>query len=109
MDLGEPMDLVLKSVPRLLLSASADSPAFDAKAYYDQLITTSPLTTLLKRESELLSGMSRLSHPPPHVFWKLTTFLSHTEIRSLDNDRQSLVYNHHHELIAASDTISAVR
>ena len=30
------------------------------------------------------------------------------EIRQLDNDRQSLVYNHHHELIAASDTISAV-
>jgi len=63
-----------------------DSPAFDAKAYYDQLITTSSLTTLLKRESELLS-----------------------EIRSLDNDRQSLVYNHHHELIAASDTISAMK
>ena len=32
-----------------------------------------------------------------------------TEIRSLDSDRQSLVYNHHHELIAASDTISSVR
>jgi hypothetical protein len=30
------------------------------------------------------------------------------EIRQLDSDRQSLVYNHHHELIAASDTISAV-
>ena len=34
----------------------ADSPAFDAKAYYEQLITTSSLATLLKRESELLSG-----------------------------------------------------
>ncbi|KAF9790632.1 vesicular transporter [Thelephora terrestris] len=63
-----------------------DSPAFDAKAYYEQLITTSSLATLLKRESELLS-----------------------EIRSLDSDRQSLVYNHHHELIAASDTISAMK
>lgn len=31
------------------------------------------------------------------------------EIRQLDGERQSLVYNHHHELIAASDTISAVR
>lgn len=30
------------------------------------------------------------------------------EIRQLDSERQSLVYNHHHELIAASDTISAV-
>jgi vacuolar protein sorting-associated protein 51 len=31
-----------------------------------------------------------------------------TEIRELDGERQSLVYNHHHELIAASDTIAAV-
>ncbi len=31
------------------------------------------------------------------------------EIRELDSERQSLVYNHHHELIAASDTIAAVR
>jgi len=27
----------------------------------------------------------------------------------LDSGRQSLVYNHHHELIAASDTISAMK
>ena len=32
-----------------------------------------------------------------------------SEIRQLDSERQSLVYNHHHELIAASDTISSVR
>lgn len=63
-----------------------DSPAFDAKSYYEQLITTSSLSTLLKRENELLS-----------------------EIRQLDSERQSLVYNHHHELIAASDTISAMK
>ncbi|KAF8529879.1 Vps51/Vps67-domain-containing protein [Gautieria morchelliformis] len=63
-----------------------DSPAFDAKAYYDQLITTSTLPVLLKRENELL-----------------------TQIRELDSERQSLVYNHHHELIAASDTISAMK
>ncbi|KAH7884407.1 Vps51/Vps67-domain-containing protein [Phlebopus sp. FC_14] len=63
-----------------------DSPAFDAKSYYDQLITTSSLPTLLKRENELL-----------------------TEIRQLDGERQSLVYNHHHELIAASDTIAEMK
>ncbi|KZV88879.1 hypothetical protein EXIGLDRAFT_618845 [Exidia glandulosa HHB12029] len=63
-----------------------DSTAFDAKAYYEQLITTSPLVALLKRENELLG-----------------------EIRQLDSERQSLVYNHHHELIAASDTIGAMR
>ncbi len=37
--------------------------------------------------------------------YDLTQF---TEIRELDSERQSLVYNHHHELIAASDTIAAV-
>ncbi|RDB26041.1 hypothetical protein Hypma_006656 [Hypsizygus marmoreus] len=63
-----------------------DSTAFDAKTYYEQLITTSSLPNLLKRENELL-----------------------TEIRELDSERQSLVYNHHHELIAASDTISAMK
>ncbi|KAG6862523.1 hypothetical protein C0995_000071 [Termitomyces sp. Mi166 len=63
-----------------------DSTAFDAKSYYEQLITTSSLPNLLKRENELLS-----------------------EIRELDSERQSLVYNHHHELIAASDTIAAMK
>ncbi|KAI0775315.1 Vps51/Vps67-domain-containing protein [Trametes elegans] len=63
-----------------------DSPAFNARAYYEQLITTSSLPTLLKTENDLL-----------------------TEIRELDSERQSLVYNHHHELIAASDTIAAMK
>ncbi|KAK7690780.1 hypothetical protein QCA50_005880 [Cerrena zonata] len=63
-----------------------DSTAFDAKAYYEQLITTSSLPVLLRRENDLL-----------------------TEIRQLDSERQSLVYNHHHELIAASDTIAAMK
>lgn len=77
--------------------------AFDAKTYYEQLITTSSLPTLLKRENDLLTGVwdSRVFH----FFIALTRW---TEIRQLDSERQSLVYNHHHELIAASDTIAAV-
>jgi len=63
-----------------------DSTVFNAKSYYEQLITTSSLPALLKRENDLL-----------------------TEIRQLDSERQSLVYNHHHELIAASDTIAAMK
>jgi hypothetical protein len=41
----------------------------------------------------------------------LTTrlLISLPEIRQLDSERQSLVYNHHHELIAASDTIGAMK
>jgi len=63
-----------------------NSTAFDPKSYYEQLITTSSLPALLKRENDLLA-----------------------EIRQLDSERQSLVYNHHHELIAASDTISMMK
>ncbi|KAI0749425.1 Vps51/Vps67-domain-containing protein [Daedaleopsis nitida] len=63
-----------------------DSAVFDARAYYEQLITTASLPTLLKTDNDLL-----------------------TEIRQLDSERQSLVYNHHHELIAASDTIAAMK
>ncbi|OBZ72581.1 hypothetical protein A0H81_07781 [Grifola frondosa] len=80
---GPPPPVVGKSVSDPM---DLDSAAFDAKAYYEQLITTSSLPTLLKRENELL-----------------------TEIRQLDSERQSLVYNHHHELIAASDTIAAMK
>lgn len=37
-----------------------DSASFDAKAYYEQLITTTSLTGLLKRENELSTGLSPL-------------------------------------------------
>lgn len=43
------------------------------------------------------------------VFVNISDLLCPAEIRELDSERQSLVYNHHHELIAASDTIAAVR
>ena len=84
------------------LNICTDSPAFDPKAYYEQLITTSSLTALLKKENELLTGelVSLASNHLVLTFWK--------DMRQLDSERQSLVYNHHHELIAATDTISAV-
>ncbi|SNX86755.1 uncharacterized protein MEPE_05464 [Melanopsichium pennsylvanicum] len=46
------------------------------------LLRSNSLSVLLGRESELI-----------------------VQIRELDGERQSLVYNHHHELVAASDTI----
>ena len=33
-----------------------DSTAFDAKAYYEQLITTASLPVLLKKENDFLTG-----------------------------------------------------
>ncbi|SPO29028.1 uncharacterized protein UTRI_05602 [Ustilago trichophora] len=46
------------------------------------LLRSNSLSVLLGKESELI-----------------------VQIRELDGERQSLVYNHHHELVAASDTI----
>ncbi|KWU46780.1 hypothetical protein RHOSPDRAFT_31598 [Rhodotorula sp. JG-1b] len=60
--------------------------AFDADAYFNSLASTASLPDLLRRENELLN-----------------------EIRELDGERQSLVYNHHHELIDASDTIRKMK
>ncbi|KAI6108034.1 hypothetical protein F5141DRAFT_1120271 [Pisolithus sp. B1] len=52
--------------------------------------------------AELLSGKS-------HVAYATHGLHRATEIRQLDGERQSLVYNHHHELIAARDTIAAMK
>ena len=53
MDVGTSYLLHTPFVERLVFRA--DSPAFNAKAYYDQLITTSSLPVLLRRENELLT------------------------------------------------------
>jgi hypothetical protein len=74
---------------------SSDSPAvhidpdssagFDAQAAFQTMLQEKSLVQLLKSESDLL-----------------------TEIRELDGERQSLVYNHHHELVSATETIGKV-
>ncbi|GAA6058678.1 hypothetical protein JCM10212_003366 [Sporobolomyces blumeae] len=64
-----------------------DSPAtFNPDAYFQSLVSSASLPDLLRKESELVN-----------------------EIRELDGERQSLVYNHHHELIEASDTIRKMK
>ncbi|KAK4332059.1 Vacuolar protein sorting-associated protein 51-like protein [Rhodotorula toruloides] len=71
------------STPRPGDGMDLDSPAsFDANNYFQTLASTASLPELLKRETDLIN-----------------------EIRELDGERQSLVYNHHGELISASDTI----
>lgn len=72
--------------------------------YYGQLITTASLTTLLKKENDLLTG-ELLGNNVSYIA-DLNAVLP--EMRQLDSERQALVYNHHHELIDATDTISAV-
>ncbi|KAM0793481.1 hypothetical protein ACM66B_000922 [Microbotryomycetes sp. NB124-2] len=64
-----------------------DNPnTFVPDAYFHELSQKASLPELLKREEELIS-----------------------EIRELDGERQSIVYNHHHELIEASDTIRKMK
>ncbi|GAA5977299.1 hypothetical protein JCM5350_002421 [Sporobolomyces pararoseus] len=64
-----------------------DSPeTFNSTSYFNNLTSTASLPDLLRRETDLLN-----------------------EIRELDGERQSLVYNHHHELIEASETIRKMK
>ncbi|WAR61851.1 hypothetical protein PtB15_12B543 [Puccinia triticina] len=65
---------------------SIDSPYFDVDAYFNKLVGNSSLKSLLSTANELMS-----------------------EIRELDGERQSLVYNHHHELVEASETIDKMK
>ncbi|GAA5837267.1 hypothetical protein JCM9279_005635 [Rhodotorula babjevae] len=75
------------ATPKEGQALDVDSPdRFDPESYFHSLSSTASLPDLLKREIDLLN-----------------------EIRELDGERQSLVYNHHHELIDASDTIRKMK
>nr|XP_031859530.1 uncharacterized protein CI109_004992 [Kwoniella shandongensis]KAA5526602.1 hypothetical protein CI109_004992 [Kwoniella shandongensis] len=60
-----------------------DSTGFSASAYYDNLISKESLSGLMKTASTLSA-----------------------DIGHLEGSKHSLVYNHHHQLFAAGDTIS---
>ena len=84
-----------------------DSPAsFNPDAYFNSLAARASLPDLLRKENELINGPSPRpcsAHARP-----LTAFIA-SEIRELDGERQSLVYNHHSELIDASETIKKMK
>ncbi|KAK1923174.1 Vps51/Vps67-domain-containing protein [Papiliotrema laurentii] len=60
-----------------------DSPLFNADAYYEDLVAKASLSDLMKTASKLA-----------------------TDVGNLQGSRHALVYNHHHQLFAAGDTIS---
>lgn len=72
------------SAPPTPSIASGSDGGFSSEPKIDlgSLLRSNSLSVLLSKESELI-----------------------VQIRELDGERQSLVYNHHHELVAASDTI----
>lgn len=63
-----------------------DSSNFDAKAYINQLLATSSLSTVLKAENSLVG-----------------------DIRTLDGERKALVYDNYSKLIRAVETIGKMR
>lgn len=63
-----------------------DSNSFQLDLAFKKMMQQKSLSQLLKEESDLL-----------------------TEIRELDGERQSLVYNHHHELVSASETMKNMK
>lgn len=58
----------------MLLIWNLDSTSFDAKTYYEQLITTSSLPNLLKRENELLTGTCLGRSLPSTKFLSIVSF-----------------------------------
>lgn len=106
---GDPLDIGTFCPGRRREGADvcADSPtSFVPAVYFEKLSGESTVPELLRRENELLGGTWRVlgrcgvgADAAPLC----------AEIRELDGERQSLVYNHHHELIEASDTIRKVR
>ncbi|WRT70840.1 uncharacterized protein IL334_007839 [Kwoniella shivajii] len=60
-----------------------DSPSFSPTAYYEDLVSKSTLKGLMEKSTSL-----------------------NADIGNLEGSRHSLVYNHHHQLFAAGDTIS---
>jgi len=63
-------------------AAQDESELSDPKQLFDHLYNTASLADMIEKDKETVE-----------------------EIKELESERQALVYNHHHELIAASDTI----
>lgn len=72
--------------PSPTLTAQMDDPAFDAEAYVAELLTKAGLRDVLRTESTLVS-----------------------EIRNLDGERKSLVYDNYSKLIKAVGTIAEMQ
>jgi len=73
-----------------------DREGFDGKDYVDKIVREKNLNTLITMENDLVQGMSRQT-------------LVDQDIRNLDGERKSLVYDNYNKLIAATETIRKVR
>jgi vacuolar protein sorting-associated protein 51 len=77
-------------------TSELDKADFDGKDYVDKLVRERNLSTLMLMENELVQGLSP------------TTLRLTEDIRNLDGERKSLVYDNYNKLIAATETIRKV-
>jgi len=73
-----------------------DREEFDGKDYVDKVVRERNLSTLIAMENDLVQGISRG-----------VSFVD-VDIRNLDGERKSLVYDNYNKLIAATETIRKV-
>ena len=74
-----------------------DKEDFDGKDYVDKLVRERNLTNLVAMENELVQGT-----------FVIKTWIADLDIRNLDGERKSLVYDNYNKLIAATETIRKV-
>ncbi|KAF2272409.1 uncharacterized protein EI97DRAFT_208676 [Westerdykella ornata] len=82
-----------------------DSETFDAEAYVNTILATRGLSEVLKTEADLLSRTYTILC---NLFWRII-INCRPEIRNLDSDRKSLVYDNYSKLLAATSTIRRMR
>jgi hypothetical protein len=80
---------------KLNSSTDLDRENFDGKEYVDKLVKERNLATLIVLENDLVQGT------PIHS-------VINVDIRNLDGERKSLVYDNYNKLIAATETIRKV-
>ena len=74
-----------------------DKEDFDGKDYIDKIVRERNLSALIMMENDLVQGR----YP---FFWMLMI----KDIRNLEGERKSLVYDNYNKLIAATETIRKV-
>ena len=74
-----------------------DSPAFNARAYFKNFIKDKSVEEVLRRNNELFTGML-----------KRLIVRMRVEIRTLDSELQTLVYENYNKFISATDVIKNV-
>lgn len=75
--------------------------------YYGLAATTTKATSTAGPSSSSQAEAAVAAQTVPELLRVQSDLL--TQIRELDGERQSLVYNHHTDLVAASETIAKVR